>query len=181
MFPLSSIVFIFLASLALDAPASESVNLVELGREPGAVPAESLIGELIGRFSEPEDEVEFRGGTPGLDDATIMNSVDLPLSSNLTPSAADAGIRFIDIPLTTPLCVIGPDPVSRRWLSRNRRHLYGMGATCILVEASSREQLDTVRKTAHPVPVQPLPFDRLAQAHGIRTVPVLLLGKGSSR
>ena len=73
--------------------------------------------------------------------------------------------------------MIGNDPVSREWLGRNRTQLEKLGASCVLVRAHSADEADALRRLARPVPVHPLPFDELARRYGIRTVPVLLLGR----
>lgn len=158
------------------AQADGTDELVVLGHDPGARPAAPLIGDLLGRLSEPEDET---ASPPGVAENNLAAGGGLPRTSSLVPSPRSAGVVYLDVPLTSPLCVVGPDPVSQRWLVRHRDRLVRMGAFCVLVKTTGRRQVEMLRKLARPVPVYPLPFDRLAAVHGIRTVPVLLAGKGA--
>lgn len=167
-----------LAFGTVPASAWDPGELVVLGHDRGARPAESLIGELLGRF---ENE---RGPAPVISTSQgrgLLEGAGLPSDSRLVPSAASASIRHIDIPLTAPLCVISTDRVSRRWLIANRRQLARLGASCVLVKTSGQESVDSLRQLAGPVPVLPVPFDELARAYGIRTVPVLLIGQEGGR
>ena len=178
MIRLVSMCIAFMGFCAHPAHAEGSAGLVVLGQDSGAIPAESLISELLGRFSEADEEELTGGITPDETDRSLIDGAGLPLSSSLTPSASTAGILRINMPLTSPLCVIGPDPISRRWLVANRDQLHRLGATCVLVKASGTAEVDAIRGLARPIPVHPLQFDQLAAQHGIRTVPVLLIGKG---
>ena len=168
--------FAFLAFFIQYAQAEGTDELVVLGHDPGARPAAPLIGEFLGRLSEPEDETV---PPPGEAEDNLAAGGGLPRTSSLVPSAGSASVVYLDVPLTSPLCVIGPDPVSQRWLVRNRDRLVRMGAFCVLVKTTGHSQVEKLRKLARPVPVYPLPFDRLAAIHKIRTVPVLLAGKGA--
>ncbi len=169
------------AALALGAvPASAGGpdKLVVLGHDREAWPAESFIGELLGRFEDEQNPAPGRSTSQG---RGLLEGAGLPSSSRLVPSSATAGIHLIDIPLTSPLCVIGPDRESRTWLIANRRQLARLGAGCVLVQSSGKETVDSLRRLADPVSVLSVPFDGLARAYGIRTVPVLLIGKGADR
>lgn len=163
-----------LAFGAVPVSVGDPGDLVVLGHDRGARPASSLIGELFGRFEDEQDPVPVRSTSQS---RGLLEGAGLPSASRLVPSSASAGIRRIEIPLTSPLCVIGPDSESRRWLFANRLQLARLGAGCVLVQASSEETVDSLRRLADPVPVFSVPFDDLASAYGIRTVPVLLIGK----
>lgn len=154
-------------------------GLAVLGHGPGARPAGELVGELLWRFAGAAGG-EVPPAVPGEDppDDGLLAGGALPRSSTLVPSTGPAGVRRIGLPLESPLCVIGPDPISRRWLARHRARLATLGARCVLVRTTGRAEVDALRRLAHPVPVHPLPFDRLAAVHGIATVPVLLVGTG---
>ena len=158
--------------------ADSSPPLMVLGHDHGAVPAETVIGELLARFRpDLEDTVHLRDRKP-VDLSRAIRQSGLPVVTNLVPDAGRAGVKELDVPLTHPVCVIGPDPVSLRWLSRNRKSLAQMGARCILVSARDPGQVGQVRKAARPIMVQVAPFDGLAAMYGIRTIPMLLVGKG---
>lgn len=167
-----------LAFGVVPASAGGPGEFVVLGHDRGARQAESLIGELLGRFENEQDPVPVRSTSKSLG---LLEGAGLPSVSRLVPSSASAGIRRIDIPLTSPLCVIGPDSESRRWLIANHRQLARLGAGCVLVQTSGKETVDSLRRLADPVPVFSVPFDGLARAYAIRTVPVLLIGKEAGR
>lgn len=167
------------ASMAVCTPdAHADSGLAVLGSDSAARPAESLIGNLLSRFTEPEDGSGSVSRLPGRDPGNLTAGGGLPLTSGLVPSLGDGDvIRRIGRPLAGPVCVVGTDPVSRSWLSRNRYLLHRLGASCVLVEARSRDDVDSIRQIASPVPVHPLPFDHVAAQLGIRTVPALLVGE----
>lgn len=157
-------------------------GLAVLGHDRGAVPARSVIGELLDRF-EPDPEEVFPDPPSGqpIDPARAVPQSGYPVFSSLGSSIGSAGVKEIDVPLASPVCVIGPDAISLRWLSRNRIRLAEMSASCILVRARDALEAERVRAAARPIPVRAVPFDELARIHGIRTVPVLLVGKGALR
>ena len=142
-------------------------DLVVLGSDSGASPASDRIPELLDRFqfrNSPDDNQSF----------AVNNHAERP--PHLTPSAKTNGIYRVNVKLPNPVCVIGFDQLSRKWLIRNRLRLAGLGASCLLVETHNRQQLKTVRKLAHPVPVHAIPFAGLARQIGLRNIPVLLVG-----
>ena len=173
-FIFSVLVSAALAFGAVPASAGGPDKLVVLGQDRGARPAESLIDELLGRFENAQAPMTARSTNQGQE---LLEGAGLPSASQLVPSSASAGIRHIDIPLTSPVCVIGPDRESRSWLIANHRQLVRLGADCVLVQASGKGAVDSLRRLADPIHVLSVPFDDLARAYGIRTVPVLLIGK----
>lgn len=171
-------------SLLLSAIQSAHADggLAVLGHDRAAVPAQAVIGELLDRL-RPDPEEVFPDPPSGLptDPATAVPQSGYPVVSGLSSGGGQGGVKEIDLPLPSPVCVIGPDAASLRWLSRNRSQLKKMGASCILVRARDAREAERVRAAARPLPVRAVPFDELARLHGIRTVPVLLVGKGALR
>ena len=178
LFIVSVLVSTALALGAVLASAGGPDKLVVLGHDRGARPAESFIGELLGRFEDEQNPAPVSSTSQS---RGLLEGAGLPSESRLVSSSTSADIRRIDIPLTSPLCVIGPDRESRRWLIANRRQLVRLGAGCVLVQASGKDTVDSLRRLADPVPVLSVPFDDLTRAYGIRTVPVLLFGKETGR
>lgn len=168
-----------LVSFALPSHADGSAPLAVLGQDRGAVPAEAVIGELLARFlPDPEDDIRIPDPRP-VDSVRVLRQTGYPFFSSLIPDAAKSGLKEIDMPLANPVCVVGPDAISQRWLAANRIRLMEMGAGCVLVAARGPVDLERVRRAARPLMVQAVPFDDLAARHGIRTVPVLLVGRGN--
>lgn len=158
--------FVLLAGAA-NVPAEMQV----LGRDAGAAPVHAVIGELLDRFAPPAGEAPRQsGGSSG-----IRENSGLPLATSLVPSARDAGLHRINVPLNRPVCVIGSDRLSRTWLKQNRIRLADMGAACVLVQVRGPAELAEIRRIAHPLTVQAVPFDDLARRIGIRNIPVLLV------
>lgn len=173
-------------ALALLAPYPSAAGpggpdqLVVLGHGPQARPVESLVGELLGRF-RPAPE-NLRPETPATGQGRgLLQGAGLPATSRLVPSPRDAGIRLVDMPLTNPLCLVGTDRASRSWIASNRRRLARLGASCVIVRATSNSEVEAIRRLAYPVPVQSVPIDGLAASLGIRTVPVLIVGREAVR
>ncbi len=170
-----------LASLAFCIPVAHAGGdgLTVLGHDRGAVPTRAVIGELLDRFEpDPEEVSSAAPSRQGIDPAAAVRQSGYPVVSDLGSSGGSARVKMVDVPLPAPVCVVGPDAASLRWLSRNRSRLTEMGASCILVQARDAREVERVRGAAGPLPVRAVPFDDLARIHGIRTVPVLLVGKG---
>lgn len=169
---------LFALVLSITAPAAHSDGaLTVLGRDSAARPVDSLVDDLLSRFSEPAGVAGSVPQHSGQGGGSLIDGGGLPVSSALVPAAGSDTIRRIDTPMAFPICVVGPDPVSRGWLTKNRDRLHQLGAVCVLVETRGQAELDSLRKIARPVPVHPLPFDDVAARYGIRTVPVLLVGR----
>nr|WP_242464618.1 integrating conjugative element protein [Halorhodospira abdelmalekii] len=84
--------------------------------------------------------------------------------------------RMAELP--RPLCLIGRDERSLRWLAQHRDALLEVGAVCLLVEAQERTDLERVRDLADGVWVQVGPGDGLAEHFGVRRYPVVLTPEG---
>ena len=177
----SSVVAMSLFLSAIQSAHADG-GLAVLGHDRGAVPARSVIGELLERFGpDPEEVLPDPPSRQTIDPARAVPQSGYPVVSSLSSSVGLVGVKEIDLPLSSPVCVIGPDAASLRWLSRNRSKLIKVGASCILVRARDAREAERVRAAARPIPVRAVPFDELARIHGIRTVPVLLVGKGALR
>jgi len=143
-----------------------TADLELLGRESGAVPVDRIVGELLQRF-----QAEGPDG-PDRKHALLegFRLPVLPLESELTLSREEAGIRRVRAPLPKPVCVIGTDRISLEWLKQHRRRLARMGASCLLIEARNRDEVESIRRLAHPLRMQPAPFDDLSAVIGLRTL-----------
>ncbi len=140
-----------------------------VGQESGAVPIQQAIGDLLDRFSEQEEY--SKEPTP----RAVPVPDALPLTSTLSPQPGARTIR-LSLALTAPICVIGSETLSRSWIEANRARLHELGARCVLVQAQTKRDFETMTRLAAPVPVSMLPFDDLAELHGITTYPVLIVG-----
>lgn len=173
--PLAVLSLVFLPFPALQTHGDSS-GLTVLGHDRGAVPAESIIGDLLGRFRLDPDSPLPSPIREEPDPVRELRHVGYPVVSDLRPSVASAGVKRIPVPLPLPVCLIGPDAASLRWIAAHRSRLVEMRAQCILVAARDAEEVERVRKAAHPLMVQSVPAGAIARMHGIRTVPALLVG-----
>jgi len=130
-----------------------TADLELLGRESGAVPVDRLVGELLQRFQVESPDTPDRNQVL----AENFRLPVLPLESELTPSRKEAGVRRARAPLPKPVCIIGSDRVSLEWLKQHRRRLARMGASCLLIEARNRDEVESIRRLAHPLRMQPAP------------------------
>jgi integrating conjugative element protein (TIGR03765 family) len=73
-----------------------------------------------------------------------------------------------------PLCLLGTDPRSRRWLTRYRRRLRAVGAVCLLVNVDTSAELQTIRRLAAGIPLLPASGAALARQLGLKHYPVLI-------
>ena len=76
--------------------------------------------------------------------------------------------------LPYPVCVVGTDPLSRAWLSRNLKQLVAMDAQCLLVAAETAEEARALVSLAQGLMVYPANGDAIAETFKIQHYPVLI-------
>jgi len=157
--------------LAVSLPAMGELTV--MGSDPGARPAPALLAGLLQRFSAAGEDAPPAAGSAAPQDPGFAG-----IASKLAPSARHDGTFRINAMLPNPVCVIGSDPISQRWLQRNRERLVAMGARCVLVEVANQRELEKLQKRAQPVPIVAVPFDGVARAIGLQHIPALLTGAG---
>jgi hypothetical protein len=79
--------------------------------------------------------------------------------SSAYPLRPTLGLRVVNrarvdfkFPVERPLCVLGSDSYSKRWLMLNAEILVRSGALCYVIEAQTPAAVDAVRKLAPKVP-----------------------------
>ena len=80
--------------------------------------------------------------------------------------------------LPRPFFLIGSDPRSRDWLVTHRDRLAEIGATGMLVEADTVDNLRTIAGLAKGLPILPASATDIAQALGLEHIPVLISRRG---
>lgn len=78
---------------------------------------------------------------------------------------------------TIPLCIVGTDPVSVRWLKINYAVLREKNARCICVEAARLEDWQALKATVPDLPITPAAAPDFARI-GIPYYPVLIEQSG---
>ncbi|WP_245754079.1 PFL_4695 family integrating conjugative element protein [Aquisalimonas asiatica] len=144
-------VFVVLG-VASDAPAGEVAPSAS-----GSSPDEPLV------VAEPADLLPVN--TPEMEPGRLR----------ATPSADAEGMLER---LPQPLCLVGADARSLRWLERHRSSLRSAGALCLLVQAERVTDLDRVLDAAGEVPVQVSPGGELARRFGLQRYPVVISAEG---
>ena len=76
-----------------------------------------------------------------------------------------------------PFFLVGADPLSRKWLSKNRAELMRIGAVGMLVQAETADDLRVVAELANGLPILPAPATDIAAALGLSHYPVLISGE----
>lgn len=86
--------------------------------------------------------------------------------------------RVIAAPGLTPLCLIGDDSLSRRWLEARLATLRAIHAVGLIVEISSYADLSALRRLAPGVPLVPASGDDIARRLDLHHYPVLITATG---
>ncbi len=77
-----------------------------------------------------------------------------------------------------PLCIIGDDPLSDKWLDRNLAALQAMNAACLVVAVRDQTAFARLQARVGSIRLAPGSFDALATASGITVWPVLVSPDG---
>ena len=101
----------------------------------------------------------------------------LPIRSpGLSPGPVQA--RTHNRPFARPFFLIGSDPQSRNWLVKHRERLKAIGAVGMLVQADTREDLQTISNLSGGLPIMPASASDIATALGVSHYPVLVSSQG---
>lgn len=77
-----------------------------------------------------------------------------------------------------PVFLIGSDQYSRQWLTENRRYLHQIGAVGLLVQADSREDLESIIAISDGMEIMPASGSDIARNLGLEYYPVLITREG---
>ncbi len=103
-------------------------------------------------------------------------SVWLPLRSDkLSPAKIEVVQEVYYSTLESPICIIGSDPLSLRWLKTNLQNLIDVKARCWLVQAKNFNDFSTVSKLLNGrVLMTPADGDAVAGFFKIKHYPVII-------
>ena len=79
--------------------------------------------------------------------------------------------------MSTPIAIIGADEISYRWLQANQNTLRKLGATGIVVNVSSVDQLEHL-ESASGIRMSPVNGAEFSRIWGIKNYPVLITSSG---
>lgn len=80
--------------------------------------------------------------------------------------------------LPNPIFLLGTDPLSHDWLARNRTRLLEIGATGMVIEASSWEALRQIQRVAGGLPMSAACADELGELLRLSVYPILIERNG---
>ena len=104
----------------------------------------------------------------------------LPIRTpQLTPGAVER--QRIKRPFTTPLFLIGSDPLSVRWLIQHRSQLATLGAIGLIVEVPDEATLNRLVGLAQGLNLMPASGADLADTLGLTHYPILITKDGISQ
>ncbi len=175
-------IFIFSCTLLLMAKA----DLYELGRGVGITETDQALKEmgLLDRLINPdkinlEAPANNRVNTPSAaffrDALNSLVRPEFPVRTSLRYSDTST-TREVGVYLKVPLCIVGTNEGSLRWMEQNKDLLTQHEAVCAIADADNESALLTMQKLAAPVPVVVIPLEEIAARHGIDQYPVLVTG-----
>lgn len=137
--------------------------------------------------TEPADQFTVRAGTvPTIDtDDAGWPEFDMPGPGELrgrrfpieTPQMQPGPVQSRRIQLQglqAPLCIVGPDRRSRRWLQRHHRTLVEAGAQCIVTDVPDTAAFEGLRDAFPRLPMMPAAAGAIADRVKVRRYPVLI-------
>jgi len=134
----------------------------------GGTPATPYYNEL-GLTAEPRNNPAPKFTPP----ASIDDSFVLPIRSTRL-SAGYVAARSITAPGLSPLFLIGNDAFSLDWLSRRYDDLLKLGATGLIVQVETAQELANIRRLAPDLQLLPVNGNDLAQRLNLTHYPVLI-------
>ncbi|EJN2898442.1 integrating conjugative element protein [Salmonella enterica] len=109
----------------------------------------------------------------------LENAVFPVVSSRLHPGVVIS--RPLSLPGMTQLFILGDDPLSVRWLTRQLAMLKSLNATGLVVNVASADHLEKLRQHADGLTLLPASGDDLAIRLQLDTYPVLITDSGLSQ
>jgi integrating conjugative element protein (TIGR03765 family) len=109
-------------------------------------------------------------------DPRTLNWV-LPVhSARLTPGVVPR--RALNLPGITPLFLVGQDPASLEWLSRQAQALQYLSASGLAVEVADAQALSRIQAAAPGLSIWPVSGDDIAKRLELEHYPVLIMPTG---
>lgn len=152
------------ALLLVASAAADLVILYDSGR---SWPIDRYLEPLLPTGQEPnKHQSDPKRPVPG---SPILKTL-LPIRSpSLTPGPVAA--RKFEAPIPVAFFIIGSDDESLRWLRKHRDVLMSQGAVGLLVDASTKEDLEDVEDVAGGLPITPASGEDIAKALRVEHYP----------
>jgi integrating conjugative element protein (TIGR03765 family) len=113
---------------------------------------------------------------PPLQDATPMSAMFPLKTTKLSPGkVSPTNVKML---MPMPIFVVGDDPVSRAWMTRNSKVLFDLQATGIVVQAATEAQFWAFRNAYPALRMVPSQGDDLNRTFGLKAYPFLIKTDG---
>lgn len=137
-------------------------------------PIAPYLHQAFGQPARVADESSARNLRPP---AIDPHTFGLPVhTSTLTPGPVSP--RSLQRAPPRPLCLLGTDARSRRWLTRYRDRLHQVGAVCLLVNVNTATELQAMQRLATGIPLLQASGAAIAHQLHLRHYPVLISRQG---
>ncbi|HEY9017604.1 PFL_4695 family integrating conjugative element protein [Thiomicrospira sp.] len=74
----------------------------------------------------------------------------------------------------TPICIVGYDRLSLKWLAEHATALSQHGAVCLIAKANSMQEVKAIQRSAPGVIIQPVSAQQIASQLNIQSFPALI-------
>lgn len=141
-----------------------------------------VVADLGGESTAPLFEVvapEPESGQTPSQAVPLENAIFPVVSHRLHPGTVSS--RPLSLPGMTPLFIVGDDPLSVRWLTRQLAMLKSLNATGLVVNVASADHLEKLRQHSGGLMLLPASGDDLAVRLQLDTYPVLITDSGLSQ
>ncbi len=122
---------------------------------------------------EPEPDIK-----PKKPEATLAFPVS---TKKLSPAKIERSRKQYIASLPGPMCIVGADPLSRQWITKNYKHLRASNAMCVIVQADNESQAQELAMMLNGLLVNLGDGDVLADYFKIEHYPVLITERNISQ
>lgn len=122
---------------------------------------------------EPEPDV-----LPEKPESTLAFPVK---TTKLTPGRIERSRDQYIATLPGPMCIVGSDPLSKQWITRNYKHLRAANVMCVIVQAENEAQARELAMMLNGMLVNLGDGDVLADYFKIKHYPVLITERSISQ
>lgn len=141
-----------------------------------------LGGESAVRFYEPIQPVSSPDApqNPNAVPSVVSEADMLPVVSHKW-SVGAVQPQSIKLAGAMPIFLLGVDERSRQWLADNQPKLQSLGATGLVINVQTLDELNQLRAIAPALTLLPSPADALADRLGLNRYPLLITAEGISQ
>ena len=162
-------------------PSISGAKLIELGRESGLMSIDGAFPGIASRMktANAEGYRQSNKTSRSINQRPKPTPTPYPIKTSLVLSQ-DGSIVVRGQYQGPPVCIVGADDVSVRWLQINKPTLIDLNANCIVIQALNDHEVLSIRKKASPVAIAAVPLNGPLSELGVTKYPVLILSKQSN-